>query len=424
MNFKTIIAAALTITTLAATAQTPAKPQKETIVLKGGTAHTGDGQVINNATIVFQNGKITYIGTDNNIPAGAKVIDVTGKQVYPGLIAPNTILGLSEIDAVRSTQDNAEVGTFNANIRSVIAFNTDSRVTPTVRSNGILMAEVAPRAGVISGSSSVMELDGWNWEDAAYKMDIGLHLNWPGIYSYNKESGVIEINKDYDKSVDQIKAYLAQAKAYAQTTIDRPENLKFDAMKGLFDKSKKLFVHVGNPREIMTIVDLNKSYGFDLVLVTDQSALTVADLLKENHIAVVLANIHSMPNQPEDDVYLSYKTPYLLKQAGVDFCLSLDGAWQQRNLPFLAGTASAYGLTKEEALAAITSNTARILGIDKNVGTLTAGKDATIIVSTGDVLDMRTSNIEFAFIRGKQISLDNMQKALYQKYQAKYQDQK
>jgi len=195
-------------------------------------------------------------------------------------------------------------------------------------------------------------------------------------------------------------------------------------MKGLFDKSKKIFVHVANTREILAVIDFNKKFNLDLAVVCDANVAPVAGLLKENHIPVVLVNIHSLPDRAEDDVDLPYKTPYLLKQAGVDFCLSLDGAWQQRNLPFIAGTAAAYGLTKEEALATITSNTARILGIDKTVGTLETGKDATIIVSTGDLLDMRTNNIEYAFIRGKQIDLDNSQKELYLKYQAKYHDQK
>jgi len=182
MHTKVIITLSLLLTIGSAFAQipTPAKPQKETIILKGGTAHIGNGQVIENSLIKLENGKIIYIGkNDNSNAAGARVIDVTGKQVYPGLIAPSTILGLSEIDAVRATQDNAEVGSYNPNARSIIAYNTDSKVTPTIRSNGILLAEIAPVGGTISGSSSVVELDAWNWEDAAYKKDIAIHLNWP-----------------------------------------------------------------------------------------------------------------------------------------------------------------------------------------------------------------------------------------------------
>lgn len=408
---------------------TPAKPQAEAIVLKGATIHVGNGQVIENGMVRFEKGKITYVGKlDVGQTNGAKVIEAAGKQVYPGLIAPNTILGLSEIDAVRATQDNSEVGELNANVRAIIAYNTDSKVTPTVRSNGILLAEITPNSGVISGSSSIVQLDAWNWEDAAYKTDFGIHMNWPSIYhrtGWWAEPGPIEINKNYDKSVDEIKEYFAQAQAYAKSNdADRPQNLRFEAMKGLFDKTKKLFIHVGNAREVMAIIDFNKTLNLDMVLVSDADILGVAPQLKENYIPVVLYNLHELPSHGFDDVYLPYKTPFLLKQAGVDFCLSLGGSWQQRNLPFIAGTAAAYGLTKEEALAAVTSNTARILGIDKNVGTLEPGKDATLIVSTGDLLDMKSSNVELAFINGRQIDLNNMQKDLYHKFESKYQDQK
>src|ERR1700712_1748780 len=159
----------------------PAKPQSKPIVITGGTIHVGNGQVINNGYIAFDHGKITAIG-EGSAPnaAGAEVIDATGKQIYPGFICPITTLGLVEIEeGARGTVDNEETGDLNPNVRSLIAYKTDSKVIPTVRSNGILLAQPTPEGGTITGQSSVMMLDGWNWEDAAYKKDIGIHLTWP-----------------------------------------------------------------------------------------------------------------------------------------------------------------------------------------------------------------------------------------------------
>ncbi|MDX2002438.1 MAG: amidohydrolase family protein [Chitinophagales bacterium] len=402
------------------------KAQNDSVLIfKGATLHIGNGTVIENGLIRVEKGKITYAGKDDPSisVANAKVMQLTGKHIYPGLIAPNTILGLTEIEAVRATQDNAEVGYYNPNVRSVIAYNTDSKIIPTIRSNGILLAEVAPVSGVIPGTSSVMKLDGWNWEDAAYKKDIAIHLNWPSIYratGWWAEPGPIELNKNYDKVVEEIKSFFAEAKAYAGQPANKTLNLKLEAVKGLFDKSKKLFVHVNSAREIMAVIDFNKTYQFPLVIVGGEETAQVADLLKANKVQVVLYNLHSLPATMEEAIDMPFTTPSLLKQAGVEFCLSIGGSWQVRNLPFVAGTAAAYGLGKEEALAAITSSTANILGIADSVGTLQAGKDATLIVSSGDLLDMKTSNVEFAYIRGKQVDLDNQQKQLARKFQDKY----
>ena len=296
-------------------------------------------------------------------------------------------------------------------------------MVPTIRSNGVLLAEIAPRGGVISGSSSIVQLDAWNWEDAAYKMDVAIHLNWPALYNRKgwwAEPGGIEKNENYDKRVDEIMDFFAEAEAYYAKTQPEVTNLKFEAMKGLFVKNKKLFVHANGAREMMAAIELKKVYEVDMVIVGGRDSWMITDQLKEHNIAVVLRPTHSLPSRPEDDIDLSFKTPYLLQQAGVEYCLTLNGAWEQRNLPFIAGTAATYGLTKEEALAAITINTAKIFGLDDKTGSLEVGKDANIIISSGDVLDMRTSNIEYAFIQGRQIDLDNKQKQLYRKFSDKY----
>lgn len=404
---------------------TPALPQSQPIVLRGGTAHIGNGQVIENSIIRFENGKITFVGTTGEfIPDdNTKIIDATGKHVYPGLIAANTTIGLSEIEAVRATLDFTETGELNPNVRTIIAYNTDSKIIPTIRSNGVLLAQITPRGGRISGMSSVVELDAWNWEDAAYKTDIGIHLNWPSKFSqagWWGEPGEIKMNDKYEGEVDAIHDFFKQAKSYSATT-PQEINQRFEAMKGLFAEEKKLFVHVNEATEILEAIDFSKQHSLKIVIVGGRDAWRVAEYLKANNIPVILQSLHELPAKQDDDIDMMYKLPALLKQAGVEFCISMDGSWGQRSLPFVAGSSVAYGLTKEEALATITSSPAKILGLEKSLGTIETGKEATLIISSGDVLDMRTSNIENAFIRGKQIDLDDLHKVLYRKFRAKYQ---
>lgn len=408
---------------LVAQVPSPAAPQTQTIAIVGGTVHIGNGEVINNGTVVFANGKITTVGAAATVPAGAVKVDATGKDVYPGLIAAASRIGLVEIDALRQTRDFNEVGSYNPNVRAIIAYNTDSRVTPTLRSNGILMAEIAPTGGQIAGTSSVVMLEGWNWEDAAYKQDIGIHISWPSMYrrtGWWAEPGPVKPNDKYAEQVQELVTYFKEAQAYAQLKKPEQANLKFEAMKPLFSGAGKVFIHVDGARELMNVIDFKNQLQLDLVVVGGEESWQVAELLATNKIPVVLRNVHSLPASPESDIDQPYKLASLLQSAGVLYALSIDGAWEQRNLPFMAGTAAANGLTKEQALAAITHNPAQILGIDKNVGTLEAGKDATLFISTGDVLDMRTSNVEVAYIQGKQIDLDNKQKMLNRKFSEKY----
>jgi imidazolonepropionase-like amidohydrolase len=222
-----------------------------------------------------------------------------------------------------------------------------------------------------------------------------------------------------NKALANIEQFFKEAKAYSLSSPSE-KNLRYESTNGLFDGSKKLYVHCDYVKEIVAAVNFCKKYGMKMVLVGGDDSWIVADMLKDNNIPVILGRIHSLPPREDDDADLPYKLPYLLKKAGVEYALSIDGSWPIRNLAFMGGTSAGYGLTKEEALMSITSAPAKILGIDKTVGTLETGKDATFFISTGDALDMKTQTIEMAFIRGKEISLDNVQKQLYVKYKNKY----
>lgn len=413
----------------------PAKEYKGRLYITNGTVHTGNGQVLENTTIEVSNGKITRIGQGLVVPQGdAKVIDAKGKQVYPGLILPSSDLGLKEIaNGVRGSNDYQELGEYNPNVRSIVAYNTDSKIIGTLRANGILLAGVAPEGGLITGSSSVVQLDAWNWEDAAYKMDGGIHLNMPSfIARFGRRGGFFPggfpgmgqqpdpVKQALDK-VEEIRAFFREAKSYLQEPAHKTVNLKLEAVKGLFDKSQKLFVHADQVKQMLVAIDFAKEFGFDVVIVGGSESYQVADLLKQNNIAVILGSEHALPSMEDDDIDQPFKTPAVLQKAGVLFALNdTHDESRYRNLSFNAGTAAAYGLTKEEALQAITLNAAKILGVADRTGSLETGKDANIVVCNGDILDMKSSNVSHAIIQGREVSLDNKQKQLYNRYEYKY----
>ncbi len=412
----------------------PATVQKAPIVIKNATVHTGEGTVIENATIVIENGKITAVGKDVKVPAGADVTDAVGKHVYPGLVLPTSNLGLIEISAVKASNDTKEMGDMNPNIRSIVAYNTDSKVINTLRSNGILAANIIPQGDFLAGSSSIVQLDAWNWEDAAIQTDGGMHLYMPtlmprptfgrgggggGFGGPNAGVQTDPIKEGLEK-IEQLKSFFKEAKAYLSASGGSETNLKFEAVKNLFSKKQKLYVHANTVKQMLVALDFIKEFGFDMVIVGASEGWQIADLLKQNNVSVILDQLHRLPTSEDDDVDQPYKTAAALQKAGVLFALSDDDSQNRgRNLAFNAGTAAAYGLTKEQALAAITSSAAKIMGADK-IGSIAVGKDANIIISSGDILDMRTNNVTDAFIQGRKINLDDKQKQLNERYEEKY----
>lgn len=410
--------------------QTPAPAQTQSVLFTHATIHVGNGTMINNGAIGFAKGKITYVGTTADAPANFdKTIDYNNHHIYPGIIAPNSTLGLVEISAVRATRDYAEVGAYNPNVRSVIAFNTESKVTTTVRTNGVLLGQITPRGGVISGSSSVVQFDAWNWEDALVKENDGIHLNWPVMHrrtGWWSAPGPQEKSKTYDKQVKDLQDFFKSAYAYSQSK-PKKRDLRFEAMSGVFDGSKRLYIQIDVLMELEAMLPFIDAYHISKpVVVGGYDAHLIADELIARNIPVMLRRVHDLPLHEDDDTDLPYRLPSILTEKGVMFCLQNAGDMEQmgtRNLPFYAGTAAAYGMDKEAALSAITLNTAKILGIDASYGSLEVGKSATLFVSTGDALDMRTNNVVQALIDGRNISLNNHQKVLYNRYKTKYEQQ-
>jgi hypothetical protein len=429
----TILFLMLLIFTLATAAQVqyPIPQHHKTILLQNGQAHIGTGEFISTASIGISEGKILFVKNTLTYEVVKTewdtIIDLNGQHVYPGFIAPNITVGLTDLDAVRATRDFNEVGAMNPNVRALIAYNTDSKLIYTIRTNGILVAQATPRGGTISGTSSVMALDGWNWDDAVYKTDDGIHLNWPNKYNSSgwwAEPGSSNVNDQYAIIKQAIYDFTARAKAYGNEKFPDEMNVKLEAMRRIFNGDQRLFFHVDFAPEMNDIIDFVRHFEIAYpVIVGGYDAWMLADRLKENKFSVMLNRPHSLPEFEDDFTFLNYELPFKLQESGLLFCITTAGDMEvmnTRNLPFLAGTARAYGLTEEQAVASITLNAAKILGMDERIGSLEPGKDATLFVSEGDALDMRTNNVTMAMIRGNYISLDNHQRELYEQYSKKY----
>ncbi len=409
----------------------PGKKQENPIALTNAKIFTVSSLIIENGTLVFDEGKIIAVGdASTKIPPKAEIIDLQGKHVYPGLILGNSMLGLVEVGAVRSTKDFIEVGTLNPNARADVAYNPDSELIPTVRSNGITTAVVAPAGGIISGMGSMLSLDGWNIEDSMIKKNIGIFLNWPVMKistSARIKMSKEEQQKNIRKNIKQIEDFFKEAQAYTAARKFDPatkKDIRLEAMAEVINGSLPIIIKANEYKQIEAAVAFCNQFKLKMILLGGDDSWKLSELLFSNNIPVLLRETHRVPSREDEDYDIAFRRPYLLKQAGIKFCQIMEGrsgwTWNSRNLPFFAGTAAAHGLSKDDALKSITLWPAQIFGIDSMLGSLEAGKSATLIVSSGDVMDMQSSNIEMMFIDGRKVDLDNKHKRLYKKYNARY----
>ena len=412
---------------LANAQQTPAANQSKSLLIQGATLHIGNGSVLENAELGIADGKIVEVGavgsSQNNYDT---TIDASGKHLYPGFIAANSTVGMVEIDAIRPTNDLNEIGTFLPHIRTIIAYNAESKVVESLRPNGILTAQIVPTRGRIAGSSSVVQLDAWNWEDASLKTDEGIHLYWPRSYrrgnSSKGEDPLVYDQKNYNKQVEELKQYLIEAKTFQAG--EKQKNLPHAALAGAFSGTQQVYLHAKEKRQILDGIDLLKKQGIQrIVLVGGDDAHLILPYLKKQAIPVIVSRPHRLPNSADEDVKLPFKMAKLLMDAGLTITIDVSGRMERmntRNLPFYAGTFAAYGVEKEKAVEMITLNAAKILGIDDRLGSLEVGKDATLFIAEGDALDMRTNQLSHAFIQGREISLETHQTELWKRYMEKF----
>lgn len=401
------------------------------VLITGGYLHVGNGEIIETAAVGVRDGKIVFAKNALTFTVDKSkwdtIIDVSGKHIYPGFIAPNSTLGLTEVDAVRATRDYDEVGIYNPHVRSQIAFNVESKVISTVRTNGVLISQATPRGGIISGTSSVMALDGWNWEDATISLDDGIHLNWPSSIQgggWWAEPAPKKRNEKYNERTKEIYDFFLMAKAYSKLKDPEEKDLRLEAMRQCFSGDKRVYIHADELQALVDILEFVRELDIKFpVIVGGYDAHLITRQLKDSKIPVMIVRPHSLPENEEDAIDHPYHLASLLQNGGVQFCIQNSGgmeAMNTRNLPFLAGTAMAYGLSEEEAVRSISLSSAEILGIDKHYGSIEKGKSATLFVSDGDALDMRTNHLFLGMINGKFISTRNFQLDLFEKFTDKY----
>jgi len=400
------------------------------ILIANGHLHPVEGQEITSSLIEIENGVITGIKNAlsyrYNPSEWDTVIDASNQHVYPGIVAPNSTLGLTEIDAVRATNDFNEVGIFNPHIRAQIAFNPESKVLETVKTNGVLLVQSTPRGGLISGCSSVMFTDGWNWEDATVIVDDGIHVNWPNAHwnsARNEDNGAANKENQYRDEVRKLTDFFEVAKAYAENK-EANRDLRLEALKQCFKGKRRTYFHANDIRQLSDILEFCSKLDLNFpVIVGGNDAPLLGQRIIDARIPIMLERLHRLPDLDEDNIDLPFSLPATLLKMGVKFCLQNEGgmeAMNARNIPFLAGTAQAYGLSEEEALKSITLSPCEIIGISDKFGSIKVGKSATLFVSKGPALDMRTNQVTHVLIHGKIKNCRNFQEGLYLKYQKKY----
>jgi imidazolonepropionase-like amidohydrolase len=404
-------------------------PQAQAVALQGATIHTVTNGVIENGTIVFNNGVIVSVGADVEIPAGARVVDVSGKHIYPGLIDAYSTVGISEIGAVGVSSDVNELGDFNPNVRADVAVNAESRHIGTSRSAGVLVTLTTPGGGLISGMSSAMSLEGWDWEEMSMKSAAALNVNWPNPNpragrggGRGGRGGSEGPPPTYAEQVQKLKDFFSEARAYRDATAAGAEvrtDSRYAAMIPALDREIPIVVSADGAAQINDAITWAQGEGVRLVIRGGGDAIHVADRLVANDIPVILTSTMAAPGRDYEGYDGAYSMPARLHEAGVRFAISGgSGSLYTNRLPWEAGVAVAFGLPEEEALKAVTINAAEFMGISDQVGSLEPGKQATLLITTGTPLDM-TSDIEQSYIQGREINMMDIQKFFFEKYMQK-----
>jgi imidazolonepropionase-like amidohydrolase len=407
-----LLAVALALVPALAAAQVPAPPQTQPIALTGATIHTVTNGVIENGTIVFDGGVIVAVGANVAVPAGARRIDATGKHIYPGLIDAYSAMGLEEIGAVDVTSDTNELGDFNPNVRAEVAVNPESRHIGTARSNGVLVTITTPAGGRVSGLSAAMMLDGWTWESMTLKSGAALNVNWPDPGDED----------EYADNLRQLRELFAGARAYRDARasgMQHDTDSRWEAMVPVVNGDVPVVVAAGGIREMQDAIAWAEDEGVRLVLRGGEDALYIADHLAAEQIPVLLTSTMDGPTRNWEGYTGNYGLAARLHEKGVRFAITGgSSAPYTHRLPYEAGVAVAFGLPADEALRAVTIQPATFLGIADRVGSLETGKDATLLITTGNPLDY-LATVEQAYVQGREIDMMDIHKQLFEKYSEK-----
>jgi imidazolonepropionase-like amidohydrolase len=412
---------------LSASNQIPGAAQIDPVALVGGTVHTVSGDNIVNGTVLFVDGTITAVGQDVTIPANARRIDVSGQHVYPGMIDAASMLGLSEIASVRGGNDYDEVGELTPEARPEIAVNPDSEHLPVTRANGITSALTIPTGGLIAGMAALLRMDGWTNDDLVIKAPAALVVNWPKMY-INRRQGAEptadEQVKKRDGKIRKLRDAFAAARAYEKARgadASSARDLRAEALLPVLHREVPVLVIVRSVRQVKAALDWSEQEDVRLIIGGSGDIWRAGAELAQR-APVIYWNTYNLPTHIDDPYDAAYTVPRKLHEAGVLFCLAHTGGWIgfARYLPEEAARAAAYGLPREEALKAVTLYPAQIFGVEDRLGSIEVGKEATLVVTDGDLLEL-TSHVRMEFIAGREVDLSSRHTQLYDKYKTKYQ---
>lgn len=407
----------------------------ETYAIRNARIVTVTGPVIENGTVVISGGKITAVGAGVSVPTGAKVIDAKGLSVYPGMMDADSEIGLTEIGSVAGSQDMSEIGDNNANIRVDVAIHPDSSHIAVTRVNGVTTALTAPRGGLIAGQSAIINLDGWTPREMVLKSPVAMHINWPGAgggRGFGGEFGgqqrsATELRREQERQLESLKKILREAAAYGDAKDARAKDpslprqnvdLKLEALVPVVRGQMPVVINVNLERDIKNAIALAGEMKLKAIISGGVEAYKVAEQLKAKNIPVIVGPVLRVPVKEDDPYDAPFANAGLLAKAGVRIAFQTNDSAYSRNLPYHAGMAAAFGLSKEEALKAVTIYPAEIFGIADRVGSIEQGKIANLIVTDGDPLEIRTQ-IKHVFINGRDIPLTSRHTELYEKYKAR-----
>jgi imidazolonepropionase-like amidohydrolase len=411
----------------------PAAGGGPSVAITNATIHPITQSTIQRGTILLRGSRIEALGANVTVPAGAKVIDAAGAHVYPGFINARTQMGLNE-PGPRGFEDVNEMLDLNPQLRTRIAYHSESDAIAVARANGITTVGVMAGGGTFGGEVAVMNLDGWTWEEATVKANAGITFNFPALGGGGGRGGAggggrgggggpegqtfEEIKRTRDRRLDEIARLFDQVRAYAKAGSDKRVDWVLEALVPVAEGRLPLVTSVNRAQDIRDAVAFAERIKVKLVISGGTDAAAVAPLLKEKNVPVIVGNILSLPASEDAFHAATYQLAGELSQAGVKVAFSTADAAYVRNLPYHAAMSVAWGMNRDEAIKALTVNAAEILGIADRVGSLEPGKDANLFIAKGDPLEIRTA-VTHVFINGKDVGLDNKHERLYQKYIAR-----
>lgn len=430
----TFLTAGLLALLLLATADPASPPARaDEFLLRAAQVVPVSHPTLTNAAVRVRDGRIVAIESPPAEPGSAMVIDLPAARLYPGLIAPVTPLGLIEIEAVRATRDVSDVGDYRPDLYAWVGVNPDSELIPVARAAGYTHAQAVPAGGLVSGHSAVLVLDGWTIEDLAIRRAAALHVVWPSFHLDTTPRELAPVparwkspedqTRDRERRLRELDTFFDEAEAYARRRAAEVERAPlvpaWEAMLPALRGEIPIFVQATEFRQIRSAVDWLERRRYRGVLAGARDAWRLAERLAAARIPVVWDDTFTLPHREEDAYDVHFAAPAVLARAGVTVAFGggLDrfGGSNLRNVPYAAAQSAAFGLSSEMAIRGLTLNAAQVLGLADRLGSLEPGKEATLIATDGDLLDIR-SRVTRMWIAGREVSLESRHTRLYERY--------